>query len=131
MIRVGQQLVVGEAQATPTPAPAPTPVSNQRTHTVVRGDTLSHIARANNTTVANLKRWNNLSSDVIRVGQRLVVGGAQATPTPVSNQRTHTVVRGDTLSHIAQRYNVTVRQLMTINNLSSDVIFVNQILRLP
>ncbi|GAA0473694.1 LysM peptidoglycan-binding domain-containing protein [Alkalibacterium indicireducens] len=128
VIRIGQRLVVGGAQATPTPTP--TPVSNQRTHTVVRGDTLSHIARANNTTVANLRRLNNLSSDVIRIGQRLVVGGAQATPTPVSNQRTHTVVRGDTLSHIAQRYNVTVRQLMTINNLSNDVIFVNQTLRL-
>ncbi|WP_459770273.1 LysM peptidoglycan-binding domain-containing protein, partial [Alkalibacterium sp. s-m-28] len=93
-------------------------------------DTLSHIAVANNTTVANLRRLNNLSSDVIRIGQRLVVGEAQVTPTPVSNQRTHTVARGDTLSHIAQRNNVTVRQLMTINNLSNDVIFVNQTLRL-
>ncbi|WP_459771535.1 LysM peptidoglycan-binding domain-containing protein, partial [Alkalibacterium sp. s-m-28] len=76
VIRIGQRLVVGEAQVTPTP------VSNQRTHTVVRGDTLSHIAVANNTTVANLRRLNNLSSDVIQIGQRLVVGGAQATPAP-------------------------------------------------
>ncbi|SDK37042.1 glucosaminidase domain-containing protein, partial [Alkalibacterium thalassium] len=58
------------------PTPAATPVSNQTTHTVVRGDTLSHIAVANNTTVANLRRLNNLSSDVIQIGQRLVVGGA-------------------------------------------------------
>ncbi|WP_459771151.1 LysM peptidoglycan-binding domain-containing protein, partial [Alkalibacterium sp. s-m-28] len=69
---------VSEARVTPTP----TPVSNQTTHTVVRGDTLSHIAVANNTTVANLRRLNNLSSDVIQIGQRLVVGGAQATPAP-------------------------------------------------
>ncbi|WP_459796555.1 glucosaminidase domain-containing protein, partial [Alkalibacterium sp. m-11] len=57
---------VTHVSETPTPAPTPvsTPVSNQRTHTVVRGDTLSHIAVANNTTVANLKRLNNLSSDV-------------------------------------------------------------------
>ncbi|WP_459771484.1 LysM peptidoglycan-binding domain-containing protein, partial [Alkalibacterium sp. s-m-28] len=127
--RIGQRLVVGEAQVTPTPAPAPTPtpVSNQRTHTVVRGDTLSHIAVANNTTVANLRRLNNLSSDVIRIGQRLVVGEAQVTPTPapaptpVSNQRTHTVVRGDTLSHIAVANNTTVANLRRLNNLSSDV----------
>ncbi|WP_459783881.1 LysM peptidoglycan-binding domain-containing protein, partial [Alkalibacterium sp. s-m-22] len=97
-----------------------------------RGDTLSHIAVANNTTVANLRRLNNLSSDVIRIGQRLVVGEAQATPaptptpTPVSNQTTHTVVRGDTLSHIAVANNTTVANLRRLNNLSSDVIRIGQ-----
>ena len=44
------------------------------THTVVSGDTLFSLARRYNVTVAQLRQWNSLQSDVIRVGQVLVVG---------------------------------------------------------
>ena len=43
-------------------------------YTVKRGDTLSKIARKYHTTVANLKKWNNLRSDSIREKQKLKVG---------------------------------------------------------
>jgi len=52
---------------------APTPIP----HAVVRGDTLSKLARANGRTVAELKQWNGLSSDRIDVGQVLVVGWSE------------------------------------------------------
>ncbi len=45
----------------------------QRTHLVVRGDTLFSLARRYGVTVEQLRQWNNLSSGVIRVGQLLVV----------------------------------------------------------
>jgi len=51
-------------------SPAPAPL----THTVVRGDTLSKLARTHGCSVADLKSWNGLSSDLIDVGQVLVVG---------------------------------------------------------
>ncbi|HCH65329.1 MAG: hypothetical protein CL927_04555 [Deltaproteobacteria bacterium] len=60
--------------------PKPEPV----VHTVVRGDTLSKLARKHHTTVAELKAWNALESDLIEVGQPLVVayiGGTAPTPT--------------------------------------------------
>lgn len=45
----------------------------QRTHLVVRGDTLFSLARQYGVTVEQLSQWNNLPSGVIRVGQLLVV----------------------------------------------------------
>src|SRR5699024_3182511 len=48
-----------------------------KVYTVKSGDTLSHIARAHNVTVANLKKWNNLTSDLIHIGQKLSIGKAK------------------------------------------------------
>jgi len=42
-------------------------------YVVQKGDTLSSIAKANSCTVANLKKANNLASDNIAVGQKLVI----------------------------------------------------------
>ena len=44
-----------------------------QTYTVVRGDTLFRIAKNNGITVKDLKAWNNLSSNIISVGQKLLV----------------------------------------------------------
>lgn len=88
------------------------------TYIVQSGDTLSHIAVKFNVTVAELKEWNNLSSDTIYVGQELIV----------KKPNTYTVQSGDTLSHIAIRFGVTVSQLKEWNNLSSDTIYVGQVL---
>lgn len=63
-----------------------------------------------------------------QIKQRILELLAQPTPqTPP--QRTHTVVSGDTLSRIATRYNTTVQNIRNLNNLTSDLIRVGQILR--
>lgn len=49
-----------------TPAPQPAPKKAEKVHVVQRGDTLSHIARQHNTTVARLRELNNISGDIIR-----------------------------------------------------------------
>ena len=54
----------------PETEPEPQPVL----HTVVRGDTLSKLARRHDTTVEQIQAWNGLSTDQIDVGQSLVVG---------------------------------------------------------
>lgn len=55
------------------PKPAPKPATNQKTHKVVKGDSLWAIARKYGVTVANIKAWNNLKTDVIQPNQVLKV----------------------------------------------------------
>lgn len=78
-------------------------------HTVQRGETLTHIARAYGTTVERLMSLNNLSNaDMIRIGQRLLVSTS-----PV----VHVVRPGETLSEIASRYGVSTRELSSWNGI--------------
>ena len=83
--------------------------------------------------MANLKSWNGLTSDIIYIGQKLVVkqGGSTNTSTN-SNQsgKTHTVKSGDTLWDLAQKYAVSVQVIKQLNNLSSDVIYIGQVLKI-
>lgn len=76
------------ASAAPTTPPVPRAAvapSTQQTYTVVRGDTLSAIARKYSTTVANLQSWNDLgTSTLIRVGQVLKVSVPAPAPTPTT-----------------------------------------------
>lgn len=124
---------------TPKESSSDTSQTTTTSYTVKSGDTLSHIARAHNTTVSRIKALNNLSSDIIYVNQRLVVAESseQSAPSdasstqkdePTTTARRHTVQSGDTLSAIARRYNTTVSRLKEWNNLSSDLIRVNQTL---
>ena len=54
---------------------APTRVdANAPTVVVKRGDALSTIARQHGITVSQLKEWNGIPGDTIRIGQKLVVG---------------------------------------------------------
>ena len=50
-----------------------TPAPSVRTHTVKRGETLSSIAKKYHCTVNQLKQWNNLRSNTVRVGQKLKI----------------------------------------------------------
>lgn len=102
--------------------------NDSTTYTVQKGDTLYLIARKYNTTVDAIKNLNNLTSDVLQVGQTLLI--------PISddenNQNTiYTVKAGDTLYLIAQKYNVSVNDIRNANNLVSDTIYVGQKLIIP
>ncbi|MGE5528171.1 MAG: LysM peptidoglycan-binding domain-containing protein [Patescibacteria group bacterium] len=96
-------------------------------YTVVPGDTLFSIARQFGTTVDAIKTANGLYTDVIVPGQVLFIPGP-ITGGPVS---TYTVVPGDTLFSIAQRFGTTVSALQLTNNLPTEEIFPGQILQIP
>ncbi len=103
------------------------------TYTVKSGDSLSLIAKNHNTTVTELKTLNNLTSDLIRIGQVLKVPAAGSAPAPApapTTAKTYTVQSGDSLWRIATNNGLTVTQLKSYNNLTSDSIYVGQVLQL-
>lgn len=97
------------------------------TYTVVKGDTLSKIANTFNTTVAELKSLNNLTSDLLQIGQILFIPITAITPT----YETYTVQRGDTLYGIARKYNTTVEELKSLNNITGNNLYIGQQLKVP
>lgn len=91
-------------------------------YTVIKGDTLYQIAKKYNTTVDELKRLNNLTSNTISIGTKLIVPG---------NTTYYTVEKGDTLYQIARKYNTTVTNLINLNNLKTTNLSIGQQLIVP
>ena len=94
-------------------------------YTVKSGDSLYAIANKFNTTVDELKSLNNLSSNVLNVGQLLKIPSAVVTP------NTYTVQRGDSLYSISNKFGITVDELKSANNLTSNTLSVGQVLKIP
>lgn len=88
-------------------------------YVVKKGDTLYSISRKYNIKVDELKRMNNLSSNIIYIGQVLKI-----------NKNIYTVKKGDTLYSIAKRYNTTVENIKKLNNLSSNLLSIGQQLKI-
>lgn len=91
---------------------------------VQKGDTLYSIATRYNMTVQELKNLNNLTTDILSVGQRLLI--RETTPSQV-----YTVVSGDTLYAIANKYNTTVQEIKDLNNLTTNTLSIGQQLLIP
>lgn len=108
-----------------------TPVS---TYTVARGDSLWSIAKSHRLTVTELADANNLSTGAtLRLGQKLIIPNQPATATPAApapaiaetpapkpsaESVTHVVKAGETLGAIARKYQVTVGEIATANNIT-------------
>lgn len=98
-------------------------------YTVKSGDTLWKIANSNNVTLDELKKVNNLSSNALSIGQVLLI--PSKTSSIPSSSTTYTVKLGDSLWKIANNYKTTVAELRCLNNLSSDVLQIGQVLKIP
>ena len=98
---------------------------------VKKGDSLYSIAKRYNTTVKEIVRLNNLTSNNLAVGQQLVIAiDDNATPTPTT-YKDYVVQKGDSLWTIANKNNTTVDELKKINNLTSNMLSIGQVLKLP
>lgn len=151
-LRVGQRLIIyrggssssaasaavktQSSTSASTPAAAP---SNATTYTVKKGDTLGKIAEMHKCTVAQIKQWNNLSSNNIQIGQKLKVKGT-ATASPAPQQKTapsgeyttYTIKSGDSFYTIAKNYpGVSAQDIMDFNGLSSSKIKPGMTIRIP
>ncbi len=104
-------------------------------YVVKQGDSLWSIAKRNGTTVERIASLNNLTSDKLQIGDKLLLPSATSTSSaparkePISRGNTvsasseaYIVEKGDSLWSIARRYGMTVKELMEINGLTSDKI---------
>ena len=94
---------------------------------VKSGDTLYGIAKKYNLSVDDLKRMNNLTSNTLAVGQKLNVAESKAN----NETNTYVVQKGDTLYGLANKFGVSVDNLKSLNNLSSNNLSIGQVLKIP
>ena len=127
---------------------------NRVAYKVKSGDSLGKIAARNRVTVNQLKSWNHLKSNTIRVGQTLYIykagapsssssaasaatakpqsgtASSAAATTPSGQATTYKVQKGDSLYKIAQRYGTTADKLMRYNGIGSSL-KIGQIIKIP
>jgi LysM repeat protein len=141
VLKIGQQIQIpvegGTATVTTVAADAYQPSDYNmatETYTVKGGDNLSKIAVKYNTSVRALKAANNKTSDLIRVGEKLMIpvagtssGSSTVTaPAPVaaveasaiSADGTHIVKAGEYPATIARQYGMTASELLAINGIT-------------
>lgn len=103
------------------------------------GDVLGTIARRHHVRISDIKSWNNLRSDMIRIGQKLNIwmlpayssktrdlyasaNTGKSAPGITSGSKVYQVQNGDTLWDISKATDVTIEQLKRLNNLRSNTI---------
>ena len=105
-------------------------IADADTYTVKKGDTLWDIAVNNGTTVEQLMQDNNLTSALIFPGDKLTYNTTVAQVAQAKEQGYYTVVLGDTLGKVADRFGVSVDELVKLNNLSNpNLIYVGTVLK--
>ena len=96
-------------------------VANPITHVVQRGEVLGEIAQRYDVDLQELKSFNDIHTHVIYPGQELTIPDLSpptvTQPVTVTSRITHVVQRGEVLGEIAQRYDVTVADLMSANGI--------------
>ena len=126
-LQIGQQLLI--------PSQIDNEQPTQIVYTVKKGDSLWTIARQYDTTIAAIKELNNLTSNVLSIGQQLYIptsGSTDNTPdTDTQDEVIYIVQRGDSLWLIAQKYNINVNDLKQANNLTSNTLQIGDKLIIP
>lgn len=115
LLSIGQQLKVSESANVPA-----------NTYIVKSGDSLYSIAKKFNTSVDELKRINNKTSNLLSIGEKLIIPNASD-----MNYETYIVVPGDTLYGIARKYNTTVNAIREANNLNNTILSIGMNLKIP
>jgi peptidoglycan DL-endopeptidase LytF len=124
VIYIGQKLLIPNGSTE-------TNIRATTSYQVVSGDNLSAIANKYGTSVQEIMKINNLSSDVIYVGQTLKIPEGNINSGGYTGEKLYTVKSGDSLSVIAKQTGASVEQLKSLNNLTGDMIFIGQKLLLP
>ena len=113
-LSIGQTLII----------PSKKESTNEITYVVKKGDSLWLIANKYDTTIEKIKTTNNLTSNLLSIGQVLIIPST-------SEYKTYTVQKGDSLWSIANKYNTTVDNIKKLNNLTTNLLSIGQKLIIP
>lgn len=128
----GQILIIKETETPPQPT----------TYKVQKGDTLYSISQKFNTTVDEIKRLNNITSNNIYINQELYIPTSTSSPStplpipPIDDDENeeyseYIVQKGDSLWKISRDYNITVKELIELNNLATTTLQIGDKLLVP
>lgn len=98
---------------------------------VTKGDSLYAIAKRYNTTVKDIVKLNNLTNNTLAIGQQLIIPISDEVTEPEVTYKNYVVQKGDSLYSIATKNNTTVDEIKKINNLTSNMLSIGQVLKLP
>ena len=136
-VYVGQKIKIPNGSEQNKPA-VRQPVQKPVVHRVKSGESLSVIASRYNTSTSTLKNYNNLKTTSLKVGQKIKIPGSNsvdkntvAKVVKISRPTRHKVKSGESLSVIAQKYDLTSKQLKAYNKLSSSRLLVGQTVQIP
>ena len=119
-IYVGQQLILVE----------PENQVEYDIYTVKKGDSLWSISQKYNITVNELIKLNNLNNTTLQINQTLKVPKAVIEESPIQNEETYIVQKGDTLWSISRKLGISVNELKDLNNLTSNLLNIGQQLKI-
>lgn len=105
-----------------------TVIIDENIYTVKPGDTLYKIANTYGVSVNDLINANNLSSNILSIGQKIIL---PIKPVTEEDYVVYEIVPGDTLYSIARRYNTKVDTIKSFNNLSSNLLSPGQVIQIP
>ena len=117
LLNIGQKLKIPKIQNS----------NSNNKYIVQKGDSLYSIAQKNGITVDMLKEENNLTSNLLNIGQQLKIPNIQNS----NSNNIYIVKSGDNLYSISKKYNITQKDLMDYNNLTSNLLTIGQQLKIP
>ena len=103
----------------------------ENTYIVKKNDNLYDIAKEYNTTVGILKALNNLSSNILQVGQILKLPTSLVEETIPGDYLIYTIKKGDNLYSIAKNYNISLEELINFNQQGSTLLHIGEQLLIP
>ncbi|MDX5422110.1 MAG: LysM peptidoglycan-binding domain-containing protein [Hymenobacteraceae bacterium] len=140
-LKLGQELLIAEPLTTPetedeTELPATLLSTSSAYHTVAAGETLYQISKKYNVSVNELRTWNSLPDNNLKLGQELRIKApatteapakaAEAAPVNSTGSTYHTVAGGESMYQISRKYGVTIKDIMEWNNKSDFSVSVGE-----
>ena len=109
-------------------------INRKNTYIVKSGDSLYQIAKKYNTSVDEIKKINNLTTNSLSIGQVIKLPNQNSNNSEENIEKdyqTYIVKSGDSLYQIAKKYNTSVDEIKRLNNLTTNLLSIGQILKIP